>query len=145
MCFLPYLEQAKAGASLLLYCGKLAVVDERTLALCQKNNLRLFSMSQEKQMPFNVLFQKSSRTTNTKFSFSTTATDAALPNNCPTTCIHLRSIETCLNPPALTTNANSLSKSKGLSPNSGTFPKRPALAGKRAKNGANSAKRKNVH
>ena len=61
-CFLPYIGKEKKNASnMLLYCGKLAVMDDRNLRLCQESKLHLLNMSHEKQMPFNLLFQKSSR------------------------------------------------------------------------------------
>ncbi len=61
-CFFPYLSKdLHKTTNLLMYCGKLAVMDELNLKLCQTNNLQLFNISHEKQMPFNLLFQKSSR------------------------------------------------------------------------------------
>jgi hypothetical protein len=65
--FLPYLSQKKANclsSYLLLFCGKLSVVDTQNFKLStglSKPRVNLFAFSSEQQMPFNVLFQKTVR------------------------------------------------------------------------------------
>ena len=64
--FLPYLTQKKTflASYLLLFCGKLAIVDTQNFKLCSsltKPRVNLFMFSSEQQMPFNVLFQKTVR------------------------------------------------------------------------------------
>ena len=77
-CFSPYLREQESKLKplegpteaeaprnprkyVLLYCGKLAVVDYKNLKLCQQHDVNLFGISHEKQMPFNLLFKKSLR------------------------------------------------------------------------------------
>jgi hypothetical protein len=67
--FLPYLRHKTDNLDknihyLLLYCAKLAVIDETNLKIIQQNNNRLsiFAMTQNENMtPFNLLFQKNLR------------------------------------------------------------------------------------
>jgi hypothetical protein len=46
---------------MLLYCSKLAVVDHANMRTCLANRINLFNLTNEQTMPFNMLFQKSSR------------------------------------------------------------------------------------
>jgi hypothetical protein len=59
--FLPYIKTKSIEKCILLYCGKLAVIDWKNLKLCSNANINLFAFTSEKQMAFNVLFQKSLR------------------------------------------------------------------------------------
>ena len=65
--FIPYLTQKKDNIKnyLLLFCGKLSVVDTKNLKLCTNASdsftIDLFAFNVEQQMPFNFLFQKNLR------------------------------------------------------------------------------------
>ena len=63
--FIPYLNKSPKGRQniLLLFCAKLAVIDDRNLKICNQNENRIdfFCLSHENQMPFNLIFQKNLR------------------------------------------------------------------------------------
>lgn len=64
--FLPYIttqpnELASKKNFLLLYCGKLAVIDHTNMTICNENRVHLFNLTHDSIQPFNCLFQKSLR------------------------------------------------------------------------------------
>ena len=64
--FLPYIQRGEGVSGgeenyLLLYCGKLAVVDHANMKILNENRVNLFGLTHDSIQPFNCLFQKSLR------------------------------------------------------------------------------------
>jgi hypothetical protein len=62
--FIPYLNNKNKINDknlVLLYCAKLAVFDSINLKLCKENKIFPFTINDQKQKPFSLLFQKMAR------------------------------------------------------------------------------------
>ena len=67
--FLPYIQQQSPLCDdaqqqqeyLLLYCGKLAIIDHANMNICNESRVNLFCLTHDSMQPFNCLFQKNLR------------------------------------------------------------------------------------